>query len=192
MALSHRPLVFLDVETTGTSAAAGRVIEVGAVRVERGKIVGSINSLVYPETTIPWFITKLTNITNEDLWDQPTFAGIADDLEALLQDAIFVAHNVAFDYGFIQAEFKRLKRAYASDRFCTARLSRSLYPEHRRHNLESIIQRHGYQALRRHRAYDDAYVLYQFFTEHVTKDELELFRLIDRILITHRPAAKPY
>ncbi len=193
MALHHRPLVFIDVETTGTSAQAGRVIEVGALRVENMQVVKKINQLIYPETTIPWFITKLTNITNDDVWDQPTFAGIADELEAMLQDALFVAHNVQFDYSFIQHEFARMRRTFSSDRFCTAKLSRRLHPDHRRHSLDAIIERHGYTVANRHRAYDDAALLFTFFSDAVAASELDVYRIIEQITVKPRIAGSiPY
>lgn len=186
MTLHHKPLVFLDIETTGISAATGKIIEVGALRIEDGKVVKEFKQLLYPEQKLPWFITKLTAITDEDLWGQPIFAGIADELEIFLSDAIFVAHNVSFDYSFIQSEFSRLKRTFSADRFCTAKLSRLLYPEHQRHSLDAIIDRNQYTVQNRHRAYDDAEVLYKFFTDELQKSELDLFRSIDKILIKSR------
>lgn len=192
MALAHRPFVFLDVETTGTSPYNARVIEVGALRVENMQIVKSYKQLIYPEISIPRFITRLTNISDADVWDMPTFAGIADDLESLLHDAIFVAHNVGFDYAFIQQEYARLRRPFISDRFCTARLSRRLFPDQRRHSLDAIIERHDYSVLNRHRAYDDAHILFQFFTDAVAESEIEVYRIIDQIMVRSRPSATPY
>lgn len=186
MTLHHRPIVFLDVETTGVSAEYARIIEVGALRIEDNKIVREYKQLVYPETKVPHFITKLTAITDEDLWDQPTFAGIADELESVLDGAIFVAHNVGFDYSFIQTEFARLNRTYKADRFCTARLSRLLYPQHRRHSLDAIIDRNQYRVENRHRAFDDASILYRFYSDELDKSNLDLYRSIDKILIKTR------
>jgi DNA polymerase III subunit epsilon len=183
MTVNHRPMVFLDVETTGTSSRTGRIIEIGALRIEKNQIVREFKQLVYPEMQVPWFITQLTAIRNEDLWGKPTFAGIADDLESMLDDAIFVAHNVGFDYSFIQSEFARLNRPFKADRFCTAKLSRMLYPQHRRHSLDAIIDRHQYRVENRHRAYDDAAVLYKFFHEQYEKLDIDLFRSVDKILI---------
>lgn len=156
------PLVFVDIETNGLSHIKGRVIEVAAIRVENGRITGSINQLVDPETELPAFITGLTGITSADLKGAPLFAGIADQLYDLIEDAVFVAHNVRFDYAFLKQEFKRLGRDFRPRQLCTMRLSRTLYPQEHSHKLQSIITRHGFKTARRHRAYDDAAVLWDF------------------------------
>src|SRR5690348_14501793 len=103
--ITHRPMVFLDIETTGGSPVDSRITEIGALRVENGQVVERYSQLINPEQAVPWYITKLTGIRDDMLWDQPAFVGIADDLERLLRDAIFVAHNVSFDYGFIKESF---------------------------------------------------------------------------------------
>src|SRR5690242_8855699 len=121
--MKHRPLVFLDVETTGASARFGRITEIGALRVENHKVIATFKQLINPETTVSSFITRLTGITNEMLWDAPTFRTIADDLELFLSDALFIAHNVPFDYSFIKSEFERIKYPFRADRLCSARLS---------------------------------------------------------------------
>lgn len=181
--VSHRPLVFLDIETTGGSAYDSRITEIGAIRVENGQIVGRYNQLVNPEQNVPWFITKLTGITDEMLWDKPTFAGIADDLESFLTDSIFVAHNVSFDYGFIKESYRRLGTSFNMDRFCTARLSRRLYPEQRRHNLDTIIEVHGIPVENRHRALDDAVVLHEFYKKALDQHDLRVYAAIDKIMV---------
>jgi DNA polymerase III epsilon subunit-like protein len=95
-AMTHKPLVFLDIETTGGSPYDSRITEIGALRVEDGEVVGTFSQLLNPEQKVPWFITNLTGITDDMLWDQPLFAGVSDDLEYFLRDSIFVAHNVNF------------------------------------------------------------------------------------------------
>ena len=117
------------------SARHSRITEIGALRVEDNKIVGTFKQLINPEERVPSFITGLTGITNEMLWDAPTFRGIADDLELFLDGALFIAHNVSFDYNFIKMEFERIGYTFNMDRACSAKLSRKLYPEHRSHAL---------------------------------------------------------
>lgn len=179
----NRPLVFLDIETTGGSPATSRITEIGAVRIEDGRVVGTFSQLLNPEQKVPWFITKLTGITDDMLWDAPTFAGVADDLDVFLDGAVFVAHNVNFDYSFIKAEHGRRGGRFDIDRFCTARLSRRLYPAQGRHNLDTIIQAHNIPVANRHRALDDATALHEFYkcalAEHGDKVPAE----IDRILV---------
>lgn len=185
--MTHRPFVFLDIETTGGSPLTSRITEIGALRIEDDKIVGTFNQLVNPEQHVPSFITKMTGISDDMLWDAPLFRGIADELELFLSDAIFVAHNVNFDYSFIKAAYGQIGTAFNMDRFCTARLSRRLYPDQPRHNLDTIIERHGFKVKDRHRALDDAKVLWDFYQKAVTEHGLEVYNAMNRIMVTTKP-----
>jgi len=169
MSVFDRPLVFVDIETNGLNAVRGRVIEVAAIRVENGEITQTFSSLIDPETDLPYFITDLTGITADDIVGAPTFAQVIDDLEAVLHGAVFGAHNVSFDYSFIEQEYKRLDRDFSPHRLCTVKLSRALYPGERSHKLGSLIERHGFTFAARHRAYDDADVLWQFI-QHIRQN----------------------
>jgi DNA polymerase-3 subunit epsilon len=164
-------LAIIDVETTGTSAIYDRIIEIGVLRVQNGKLVHTYSTLVDPERTIPYHIEKLTGITNRDLKSAPTFGQIKDELYELLNGSIFIAHNARFDYGFIRNEFERQRLDFSARCLCTARLSRLLFPEHRRHNLDSIMDRFGLTCLQRHRALGDASVLWDFLS--LLKDSVE-------------------
>src|SRR4051794_35343560 len=108
MSVLEGPLVFVDIETTGMSYTRGRVIEVAAIRVENDEITESFSSLVDPEAELPMFITELTGISRADLIGAPSFYDIADNLYRIIDGAIFVAHNVRFDYGFLKHEFRRV------------------------------------------------------------------------------------
>jgi len=181
--MQGRPLVFLDVETTGASSTTSRILEVGALRVEGGKVVKKFKQLIDPTEYVPSFITGLTGITNDDIYGQPIFAQIADELAEMLHDAVFVAHNVGFDYAFIQKEFKLVGTKFTADRLCTVRLSRKLFPLQRSHRLDEIIRIHGYQVANRHRAYDDAEVLYKFYTDMLELHGPELNEILERLLM---------
>jgi DNA polymerase-3 subunit epsilon len=156
------PLVFVDIETNGLNHVRGRVIEVAAIRVEAGKIVQQFCSLIDPETELPQFITRLTGITPNDIKHAPTFDQIADELVEVLHGAVFVAHNVRFDYSFLKQEFGRLGMVFLPKQLCTVKLSRALHPDVIGHKLADLIKRHNLQYSKRHRAYDDAAVLWQF------------------------------
>lgn len=162
MSVLDGAVVFVDIETNGLNHVRGRVIEIAAIRMENGVIVDSFSKLIDPETELPHFISNLTGITSGDLKGAPTFHQVADELHALLEGAIFIAHNVRFDYSFLKQEFKRVGKAFSPKQLCTVKLSRTLYPEHRSHKLQSLIERHGISVQARHRAYDDADALRQF------------------------------
>jgi DNA polymerase-3 subunit epsilon len=162
MSVLEEPLVFVDIETNGLNHIKGRVIEVAAIRVERGEIVRTYQTLINPGVPLPQFITRLTGITDTDVSSQPLFAAIANELHDVLDGAVFVAHNVRFDYSFLKQEFKRIGKSFNPRQLCTVRLSRALYPEHKSHKLQSLIDRYNLQVSARHRSYDDAHALWQF------------------------------
>jgi len=155
-------LVLIDVETTGANPLRDRVTEIAVLRVERGAIVERWESLVDPQCPIPPLIQRLVGITDEMLVGAPTFPQLADALRTRLDGAVFVAHNARFDYGFIRNEFARIGQQFDAAVLCTVKLSRALYPEHHRHGLDALIERHGFTCGARHRAMGDTEVLWQF------------------------------
>ncbi|HVY06943.1 MAG TPA: exonuclease domain-containing protein [Burkholderiales bacterium] len=157
-----RSLVFVDLETTGAAPHFDRITEVGVVEVEHGRPVGEWTSLVNPERPIPQTIESLTGITDAMVANAPTFAELAEDLHRRLRGKTLVAHNARFDSGFLKSEFRRVGLRYEPDVLCTVRLSRRLFPHEKRHNLDSLIERHGLSCDARHRALADARVLWDF------------------------------
>ena len=155
-------LAFVDLETTGANPVGDRITEIGLVTVEGG-IASSWSTLVNPECRIPPYIQGLTGITQEMVAKAPSFAKLADEVQARLAGFTFIAHNARFDYGFLKNEFKRLGRRFEADVVCTVKLSRHLFPGFYRHNLDSLIERHGLSADARHRALADAELIWQFW-----------------------------
>lgn len=151
-------------------AQSSRILEIGALRVEDGEVVAQLDQVLDPEEPVPGWITRLTGIEPQETTGQPVFAQLMPQLQPLMEGAVFVAHNVNFDYGFFVEEFRRTGQRFAMDKLCTVRLSRGLYPQERSHKLDEVIRRGGYRVARRHRAYDDAEVLHKFY-----HDSLEHF-----------------
>jgi DNA polymerase III subunit epsilon len=156
------PVVFVDIETTGGSYKNSRVLEVAAIRYENGEVTKEFTTLVNPDVYIPASITTLTGIRSSDIVDSPRFEDIADELFEVLDGAIFIAHNVRFDYSFLKNEFALAGIAYSPKLLCTVRLSRALYAEHKGHSLAALIERHAIPVLARHRALDDAQAILYF------------------------------
>jgi DNA polymerase-3 subunit epsilon len=156
------PVVYLDIETSGSNAQSSKIIEIGAIRVEDGVTVNEFKSLVNPGSDVSYWITNLTGIHNSDLTDAPYFEDIADQLSKILDGAIFIAHNVRFDYSFVKKQLEASGYKYNPKLLCTVRLSRALFPGNKGHSLEKIIERHGIQVSARHRAYDDAKAIKDF------------------------------
>jgi DNA polymerase-3 subunit epsilon len=148
--------VVVDVETTGGRGQHHRVTEIGAVRVRNGRTVEEFSTLLNPQRSIPPNITRLTGITPEMVMGAPYFADIADELERFLGDAIFVAHNVEFDYGFIAREFRRLGRSFRMPKLCTCASMRRLYPGRKSYSLDNLCRDFGIALDNHHRALCDA------------------------------------
>ncbi len=165
-------LAFVDLETTGTSATKDRITEIGIVLVDNHG-VREWSQLVHPQMRIPVFIEQMTGITNQMVEHAPTFEQIAYEVEQLLQGCLFVAHNARFDYGFLKNEFKRIGMRFQPSVLCTVKLSRTLFPQYQRHNLDSLIERHGLTVKDRHRALADAQAIYQFWQGLVGQFGLE-------------------
>lgn len=161
--------MFVDIETNGGSGARGRVIEVAAIKVENGTIIDEYQTLINPGSAIPYWITNLTGITNDNIVQAPFFDDIAEQLFSFMQGSIFVAHNVLFDYTFLKREFAQHGYAFTPKLFCTVKMSRALYPEHKGHSLQKIIERHQLSPKARHRAYDDALMLYEYMMLTIKK-----------------------
>jgi DNA polymerase III subunit epsilon len=157
------PVAFVDVETTGCALGRHRVIDVAVIGARGGEVEFEWQSLVNPGGLVSAGTTALTGIDNDMLADAPTFDDIARELRARLAGRVFVAHNVRFDYGFIRREFARAGSEWSAPNLCTVRLSRALYPELPRHNLDSLMEQHGIHVEQRHRAMPDARVLLEFW-----------------------------
>ena len=168
-------LVFVDTETTGLSVLHDRVIEIGILRIENGVLVDGYQTLINPQMYVSSIIEQLTGIKKDDLDSAPVFEDVQRKVQELLDGAVFVAHNVRFDYSFLKNEFKRCGEMFSPKHFCTAKLSRMLFPQHRHHNLDSIIQRFGFSCERRHRAFDDAKILWDFYQAAQQKVPQEIF-----------------
>ena len=173
--MEQRNFTIVDVETTGGSPAFHRIIEIGVLRIEKGELAATFKSFVNPGRPIPEFITQVTGITDRQVEKAPVFDELAEELLPLFEDSLFVAHNSSFDYTFLQSEFERAGFAFHMESLCTVRLSRVLYPKYKKHNLSALIDRFNFICKRRHRALDDARVLWDFLqliNQEFSREEL--------------------
>ena len=171
--LKGNTYAFVDVETSGSHARYGQIIEIGIIRVEDGVITDTYETLINPGVSISPFITTITGISNSDVHNKPTFDEVALDVKRLLEGAIFVAHNARFDYGFVKTEFKRLAITFNAKTLCTVKISRQLFPKQKSHSLENIIKTHGITVNARHRAYADCDAMVQFLHTVENKHSVE-------------------
>ncbi len=188
MKLFAPSLAFVDLETTGTRAAADRVTEVGIVRVDADPsggppAVAEWSSLVDPGVPIPPAIQAMTGITDAMVRAAPTFGMLARDIAGRLDGCLFVAHNARFDFGFLKHEFARLGVPFSPRVLCTVRLSRRLDPGADGHGLDALIARHGLDPGGRHRALGDARALWQFVQRlYATRPADDIEAAVKRLL----------
>lgn len=187
--MTHRCFAIVDIETTGSTAAPGHITDIAIVRFSIGGTAREWSSLVRPVVPIPRHITRLTGIDDPMVRHAPVFAAIAADVDALTRDAIFVAHNAAFDYHFLRAAFRGEGHDFVRDRLCTVQLSRRYTPERSPHSLDAVVDRHHLGAALagadRHRALGDARLVHAFL-EHVRHDlgDLAFDQLVQRLTLT--------
>jgi DNA polymerase-3 subunit epsilon len=146
----------VDIETTGGSPIRDRITEVAIYLHDGVKIIDEFTSLINPEVYIPPYITRLTGISNEMVASAPCFFEVAKNIVELTEGAHFVAHNVQFDYRFIQSEFKRLGYNYIRNTLCTVKQSRKFFPGYSSYSLGVICQHLKIPINGRHRAAGDA------------------------------------
>ena len=156
-------MVLLDCETTGGKALYHRIIEIGLIVIEGGELIETWQTFIDPKVTLPPFIQRLTGITPGMIKGAPVFLDIAEELLSKLKGRTLVAHNARFDYSFLKNEFERAGFTYNAKPLCSVKFSRNLYPQFKRHGLSQIISRFDLAIENRHRALDDAKMIYQFF-----------------------------
>ncbi len=153
MAKSTPTYTIIDVETTGRG---NRITEISIFKYDGQKVVDEFTSLVNPEALIPDYITALTGIDNAMVANAPTFKEISEQVLAITENSIFVAHNVNFDYNVIRNEFKAIDIDFRRKKLCTVRLSRTLFPGLRSYSLGKLCHSMNIDLVDRHRARGDA------------------------------------
>jgi DNA polymerase III subunit epsilon len=156
--LSSLSYVVVDTETTGGSHwLTDRITEIAAVVVKNGEIVEVFETLVNPQRSIPYFVSRLTNITWDMVKDAPTFDRIAPDVVRVLEGNVFVGHNAMFDWRFVTAEVSRSTgRQLRGRRLCTVKIARHVLPQLPRRSLDYVSRYYGIENHARHRAGGDA------------------------------------
>ena len=148
-----------DVETTGLSPFKNKIIEIAIVKVSKLKITNTFHSFINPGRQIPFFITNLTGINDDDVYDAPFFDEVADQIVDFIGDDILIAHNLAFDQSFIKAELRNCnKEKISNPGVCTVKLARRLYPNLKSKSLGSVVSHLRLKNKGAHRAISDAEV----------------------------------
>ncbi|MBP6115850.1 MAG: 3'-5' exonuclease [Neisseriaceae bacterium] len=168
--LSLHPIIaIIDLESTGGHFYTDRITEVALIKIS-AEGISHQSWLINPQQSIPPFVANLTGIDDELVKDAPTFQELAQVLHQELNQALIIAHNTRFDYHFLRHEFMRAGLTFRAPELCTVKFSRKLYPQHHKHNLDSIIARFNIQLLDRHRAMPDAEAVYQLL--NISRQEI--------------------
>jgi DNA polymerase-3 subunit epsilon len=156
--ISKATFVVVDVETTGMSAVDDRITEIAMMKVQDGTLVDEFSTLVNPLLTIPAYITSMTGIDNVMVQNAPTAREVVPFIAEFLSDAIFVAHNAAFDWGFVSETARRERGIELTNRrLCTVKLSTRILPHLASKSLGSVSEHLNITIPERHRASGDAY-----------------------------------
>ena len=155
----------IDIETCGGKFdfRRGRITEICIVSHDGLSVTDVYTTLINPECHISNYFSGLTGITNEMVADAPKFYEVAKKIIELTEGRIFVAHNAAFDYGFIKEEFASLGYQYRRDTLCTVRLARKLIPGRISYSLGHLCAALGIEIFGRHRAEGDAVATAELF-----------------------------
>lgn len=181
MDLKKAKYTVIDVETTG-NVRSGRMTEICIITIENMEITDVYSSLINPEEYIPRNIIALTGITNEMVANAPKFYEIAHIVEEKTRDAIFVAHNVNFDFGFLTKEFKFLGEKFLRKKLCTVRLSRKLIPGLASYSLGRLCNSVGISLNGAHRAEADTRATTTLFLKLMHLDEESNFNVFFNFL----------
>jgi len=161
----------VDIETTGGYAAANGITEISIHVFDGDAVLEKFETLVNPGQPIPYYITAMTGISDKMVEKAPEFSDVADRIYQLLQDKIFIAHNVNFDYSFVKSHLKDAGYDLNSKKLCTVRLSRKIIPGLPSYSLGNLCQSLGIAIHDRHRAGGDTAATVQLFRLLIEKDK---------------------
>ena len=161
----------VDIETTGSYAAANGITELAIVIHDGDKVLNFYETLVNPHVPIPYFIQRLTGINDHMVSKAPSFGEIAGQVYELLQDKIFVAHNVNFDYSFVKFHLQKAGYDLDNKKLCTVRLARKVLPGLNGYSLGKLTTRLGINHAMHHRAGGDAMATAELLSIIVKKDK---------------------
>lgn len=160
----------VDIETTGSYAMGNGITEIAIAIHDGNKVIDFFETLINPNRHIPIFIQSLTGITNKMVERAPSFSEVAKHIYDLLQDKVFVAHNVNFDYSFVKHQLEHAGFQWQAKKLCTVRLSRKIVPGLKSYSLGKLCHQLGIEHTNHHRAGGDVKATAALFTMLVEKD----------------------
>lgn len=159
--------VVFDLETTGFSSVKDKIIEIGAVKVENGKITDKFSTFVNPKIPIPFEITQLTGITDQMVIDAPGIETVLSEFLEFIGDSVLVAHNAGFDMGFLEQNCRYQELVPDFTSVDTVAMARILLPTLSKHTLDTVAKSLNISLENHHRAVDDAGATAEIFVRFV-------------------------
>jgi DNA polymerase III subunit epsilon len=157
--LSQQTFSVVDVETTGAFAWEGRVTEVSVLQASLADgVIDQQTDLVNAQKLVPLKIVQYTGITQSMVDAAPLSADVFPNYWPLLQRGVLTAHNLEFDYSFLQMEYRRLEMEFVRpevEQLCTVKLARLMLPELRSRSLPNLVQHFRFNVGKSHRAEAD-------------------------------------
>lgn len=184
-----------DFETTGTSAKTDKVIEIGIAKIKKGKIVDTYQSFINPGRLIPYNITLITGITNDDVKDAKFFEEVIIEVKEFFENSILVAHNLPFDYSFLKNECEQAGVELPENpAICTLKLAKRIYPQLTSRSLGNLSKALKIRHRNVHRGLGDATATAKIFIKMfpILRQEHNIESISDLIHFQNMPSGSPF
>ena len=182
--IDEEEFVVFDIETTGLNSHTNKIIEIGAVKIKAGRIIDRYSQLINPGISIPYHITEITSITNEQVANQPKIDEVIGKFVDFIGDAVLVAHNAPFDMGFIKRDIKEyLNMDLENSVIDTLQMARDLFPDFKKYGLGDLNKSLGLALEKHHRAVDDSQAtanMFIIFLEKYKEKGIEYLKDINK------------
>lgn len=162
---THDSVVVFDLETTGLDAKTCKIIEIGAVKIVKGSIIETFQTLINPQVPIPAEITNITHIDDSMVADAPTIEQVLPDFYRFVDGSVLSAYNIDFDYQFLDNVGKKLRLLFNHEQIDTLKLARNKVPSLSNYKLATVVKALNITLTNAHRALADAYATAKVFVK---------------------------
>ncbi len=176
MKLNNQLYAVVDIETTGGKPADTKIMEIAICISDGVQILEQYSTLINPQRPIDYYVKKLTGITDEMVINSPEFHEKAEEIAALLEGKIFVAHNVDFDYNIVKREFLEIGKPFESQKLCTVKSSRKVFHGLSSYSLGNITAHLEIELTNAHRALDDTIATAHLLHKILEKSDLSFLQ----------------
>ncbi|PZP42357.1 MAG: hypothetical protein DI598_17015 [Pseudopedobacter saltans] len=189
----NKRFAIVDLETTGSPASSNGITEIAIVLHDGKKIEGKYETLINPRMPIPPYVANLTHISNDMVSKAPDFGDVAQEILKILDGRVFVAHNVNFDYPFLQYFFMKEGINFQANKLCTLKLTRKAFPSFERYGLDFLCKAMEINLVNRHRAGGDAHATAIIFDRIINNGGGKLIdALTEKFIPKPLPVQQPF